>query len=120
MVEEFAMSRTARLQLEGALHDPVIEPLERLNSTHKTLYTRELPKTIENQTAGASFERHYSIHEISELWGLSQRTLRRIFEREPGVVELSNHRSRLKRTYVTRRIPESVLRRVHRKLQKPA
>lgn len=117
VIQEFAMSRTSRLQLESALHDTAIEPLERLNSKQKTLPTREL---LENQTASDTFEKHYSINEISQLWGLSQRTVRRIFEREPGVVELTNHRSRLKRTYVTRRIPESVLRRVHRKLQKPA
>lgn len=114
------MSRTSRLQLESALPETAIEPLEKLNSTQRALHSRESLKTIENQRAGDTFEKHYSINEISQLWGLSQRTVRRIFEREPGVVELTNHRSRLKRTYVTRRIPESVLRRVHRKLQKPA
>jgi hypothetical protein len=108
------------MQIESAFHDTAEEPLAKLNATQKTLHSRELFKTIENQTAGDTFEKHYSINEISQLWGLSQRTVRRIFEREPGVVELTNHRSRLKRTYVTRRIPESVLRRVHRKLQKPA
>lgn len=31
-------------------------------------------------------EKHYSIIEISKLWALSQKTVRRIFEREAGVI----------------------------------
>lgn len=114
------MSRTSRLQPDRASLVTSIEPLERVNSGPNRLGTRELPKTIEGHAASDSFEKHYSISEISQLWGLSQKTIRRIFEHEPGVVELANHGSRRKRIYVTRRIPESVLRRVHRKLQKPA
>jgi hypothetical protein len=114
------VSRTSRLQLEHVSLGSSIEPRERGNSGPNTLGTRELPNTIEDHTASDTFEKHYSINEISHLWGLSQKTVRRIFEHEPGVIELANHRSRRKRTYVTRRIPESVLRRVHRKLQKPA
>ena len=67
-----------------------------------------------------SKERHYSIDEISTLWGLSHKTIRRIFQNEPGVVELGTEESRSKRAYVTRRIPESVMRRVHRRLRKTA
>ena len=67
-----------------------------------------------------SKERHYSIDEISTLWGLSHKTIRRIFQNEPGVVELGTEESRSKRAYVTRRIPESVMRRVHRRLWKTA
>ena len=67
-----------------------------------------------------SKERHYSIDEISTLWGLSHKTIRRIFQNEPGVVELGTEESRSKRAYITRRIPESVMRRVHRRLRKTA
>ena len=74
----------------------------------------------ENERADVTYERHYSINEISRLWGLSQKTVRRIFQQEPGVVAIDHHKSRDKRAYVTRRVPESVLRRVHRNLQKPA
>ena len=74
----------------------------------------------ETNVTDGTFEKHYSINEISELWGLSQKTVRRIFDEEPGVVELDNRRSRHKRAYVTRKIPESVVKRVHRKLQKSA
>ncbi len=114
------MSRTSRSQAERALYETSMETGPRLDSGLSALKTRELPKTIENGTASDTFEKHYSINEISHLWGLSQKTVRRIFEQEPGVVEIDNQKSRHKRTYVTRRVPESVLRRVHRKLQKPA
>ena len=67
-----------------------------------------------------SKERHYSIDEISTLWGLSPKTIRRLFQNEPGVVELGTEESRSKRAYITRRIPESVMRRVHRRLRKTA
>lgn len=72
------------------------------------------------ETLDATFEKHYTVNEISKLWGLSEKTVRKIFEQEPGVVEIDNRTSRRKRNYVTRRIPESVLRRVHRKLQRTA
>ncbi len=67
-----------------------------------------------------SKEKHYSIDEISTLWGLSHKTIRRIFQNEPGVVEVGTEESRSKRAYITRRIPESVMRRVHRRLRKTA
>jgi AraC-like DNA-binding protein len=114
------MSRTSRSQAERALYETSMEPGQRLASGLGVLKTRELPKTMKHETASDTLEKHYSINEISHLWGLSQKTVRRIFEHEPGVIELANHKSRNKRTYVTRRIPESVLERVHRKLQKPA
>jgi transcriptional regulator GlxA family with amidase domain len=54
-------------------------------------------------------ERHYSVTEVAELWNLSRDSVRRIFRREPGVLVIG-HR------YLTLRIPESVLQRVHRRL----
>jgi len=117
---EFAISRTSRLRPEGALQETSIEPGERLDSVQGGLKIRELPNTLGNQSTSDTFEKHYSINEISQLWGLSQKTVRKIFEQEPGVIQVANHSSRFKRSYVTRRIPESVLRRVYRKLQKLA
>ena len=67
-----------------------------------------------------STEKHYSVSEVAKLWGLSEKAVRRIFEKEPGVIELRNEETRFKRAYVTRRIPESILKRVHRRLQKAA
>jgi len=63
-------------------------------------------------------EKHYSVIEISKLWALSQKTVRRIFEREPGVIHWGSEESRHKRGYRTLRVPETVLLRVHRKLRR--
>jgi len=62
-------------------------------------------------------EKHYSIIEVSKLWGLSQKTVRRIFENEPGVIVWGRPETRRKRGYRTIRVPESVLLRVHRRLR---
>ena len=62
-------------------------------------------------------EKHYSIIEISKLWALSQRTVRRMFENEPGVIAWGCPETRRKRGYRTMRVPESVLLRVHRRLR---
>lgn len=63
-------------------------------------------------------EKHYSVIEISKLWALSQKTVRRIFEKEPGVIQWGSEESRHKRGYRTLRIPATVLMRVHRKLRR--
>ena len=63
-------------------------------------------------------EKHYSVIEISKLWALSQKTVRRIFEREPGVIHWGSEESCHKRGYRTLRVPETVLLRVHRKLRR--
>jgi AraC-like DNA-binding protein len=68
--------------------------------------------------ASAAFERHYSVGELAQLWGLSERTIRRIFNSEPGVFRWESTETRFKRGYTTLRIPESVVQRVHRKLRK--
>jgi hypothetical protein len=67
---------------------------------------------------GLAGEKHYSVIEISKLWALSQKTVRRIFEREPGVIQWGATETRHKRGYRTLRVPETVLLRVHRKLQR--
>jgi hypothetical protein len=63
-------------------------------------------------------EKHYSIIEIAELWALSEKTVRKIFEREPGVIHWSTEEKVHKRGYRTLRVPEAVLHRVHRKLRR--
>ena len=63
-------------------------------------------------------EKHYSIIEIAELWALSEKTVRKIFEREPGVIHWSTEERLHKRGYRTLRVPETVLHRVHRKLRR--
>lgn len=65
----------------------------------------------------ASMERHFSVAQVAERWGLSQDTVRRMFEREPGVIVIEPLRGRYsRRRYRTFRIPASVVERVHRRL----
>ena len=63
-----------------------------------------------------AFERHFSVNQVAELWGLSSDAIRRIFRGEPDVVEIQRNQRDTKRRYATLRIPESVVERVHRKL----
>jgi hypothetical protein len=65
-------------------------------------------------SASRVFERHYEVDEIAKMWHLSRDTIRRIFFSEPGVLKVVRPGTRYKRSHVTLRIPESVLRRVHR------
>ena len=60
------------------------------------------------------FERHFVPQELAELWALDERTIRRIFQDEPGVLKFgkSNRRDG-KREYISLRIPASVAERVH-------
>jgi hypothetical protein len=62
-------------------------------------------------------EKHYSVPEIAEMWGLSRAAVRRIFQNEPGVLTLGEPRPKFgrRRGKVTLRIPQSVLERVHRR-----
>ena len=61
-------------------------------------------------------ERHYTVAEIAALWNLSPDAVRKMFEHEPGVLVLGDPASSHKRRYTTLRIPESVGRRVYRRL----
>lgn len=63
-----------------------------------------------------ALERHYSPDELAAIWSLSADTVRRIFEREPGVLVIEQTKSMAKRRYRTIRIPESVALRVHRRM----
>ena len=63
---------------------------------------------------GVFAERHFTVLEISQLWNLSEDTVRRLFRHEPGVLVLGEANTRRKRRYVTLRIPQSGLERVHR------
>jgi hypothetical protein len=63
-------------------------------------------------------EKHYSVIEIAKLWALSEKTVRKIFEREPGVIQWSTQERLHKRGYRTLRVPETILHRVHRKLRR--
>lgn len=63
-----------------------------------------------------AFEKHYSVQQIAKLWGLSDDTIRRIFQNEVGVVKIGSSETRFKRKRIQLSIPESVLQRVYKKL----
>lgn len=69
---------------------------------------------------GVSLERHFSPDQIGEMWGLSTDSVRRIFEREPGVLIIERDPSHKARRYRTLRIPQSVAERVHRRMANPS
>jgi hypothetical protein len=68
----------------------------------------------------SALERHYSIGEIAALWNLSEDTTRALFRDEPDVVRIGTPLKRRKRAYITLRIPESIVQKVHEKLRRPA
>jgi hypothetical protein len=62
-------------------------------------------------------EKHFSVAEISLMWGFGKDLVRRTFQHEPGVIAIKRPAiSRRKRPYTTIRVPESVLRRVYARL----
>jgi AraC-like DNA-binding protein len=40
----------------------------------------------------SAFEKHYTVQELAEKWGMSESTIRRLFEDERGVLKLGNQR----------------------------
>ncbi len=70
--------------------------------------------TVMSIAAPSAVERHFTPKEIAALWGIHEVSVRRLFIDEPGVLKLGNLSKRSKRSYVTLRIPESVLDHVSR------
>jgi hypothetical protein len=65
-------------------------------------------------------EHHFSVGELGALWSLSPDAIRRLFRDEPGVLVVSQPKTkRLQRKYTTLRIPESVVKRVHTRMTTP-
>jgi hypothetical protein len=62
-----------------------------------------------------AFEKHYRLKDLAALWGLSRKTVTRIFAGQAGVVRVANDVTS-KRKYVTLSIPESVASCVHERL----
>ncbi len=70
---------------------------------------------------GTAFEHHFTPRELAELWKLDESTVRRIFVDEPGVLIYGKEKRRDgRRDYVTLRIPESVVQRVHEQRKRRA
>lgn len=74
------------------------------------------PKLAAVPQASRLFERHFSTCELAELWSLSEDTIRRMFENEPGVMIFENAERSSSRRRRTLRIPQSVAERVYSRL----
>lgn len=66
--------------------------------------------------ASLALEQHYSPAELAARWAVSQKLLRSLFAKEPGVLRVDRPEKRHKRGYCSMRIPESVAIKVHREL----
>jgi hypothetical protein len=66
-----------------------------------------------------SEEKQFSVQQIAESWNLSENAVRGLFRDGPGVVRFMQPARRGTRHYVTLRIPQSVMDRVHRRMVKP-
>lgn len=64
-----------------------------------------------------SVERHFTIVEIAQFWGLSKDTVRAVFQNRPDVLRIGRPSStKNKRHYVSLRVPESVVIKAHQQL----
>lgn len=61
-------------------------------------------------------EKHFSIIELANLWGLAPDTIRPLFINRQGVLKIVRPESRRKRVYTTLRIPASVADKVYAEL----
>ena len=87
-------------------------------ANHSTLSEMSHQRSTESiESAQISVEKHYSVSELATIWKLSENTIRRMFEHEPGVIRWGAGEGRFKRRYITLRIPETVVLRVHRQLR---
>lgn len=76
-------------------------------------FERKLPQRETLQSI--ALERHYTVPEIADLWGMSEKSVRRLFAEESGVLRWGTPETVQKRGYCNLRIPESVLIRVHQR-----
>lgn len=67
-------------------------------------------ESIGVRTTPVAFERHYTVAEVAEKWGLSRTTIIQAIRNEPGVIAVGTKKLR-------RSIPESVAVRVHERLE---
>jgi hypothetical protein len=64
----------------------------------------------------SALEKHYTAKEVAKLWNLSEDTIRELFRETPGVLKIGQPARRFKRTYVSVRIPESIVQKRHAEL----
>ena len=61
----------------------------------------------------ATFEKHYRIGELAEMWGLGRETVRKLVKDDPGVIKIRMGR---KHAHTVYSVPESAARRIHTRL----
>lgn len=86
---------------------------EKTNSS--TTGTSQEGTVRERKMGSVALEKHYRVGELAGLWGLSAKTVTRIFAEEADVIRVANNGTG-KRKYATLSIPESVALRVHERL----
>jgi MarR-like DNA-binding transcriptional regulator SgrR of sgrS sRNA len=64
----------------------------------------------------SGLEKHYTAAEVAELWAISEDTVRNLFRDTHGVLKITRPARRGKRSYLSIRIPESVLLKRHNEL----
>jgi hypothetical protein len=64
-------------------------------------------------TQRTTFERHYRIGELCDLWGIGRETIRKLLLNEPGVVKIKLGR---RKSHTTYSVPASVAERLHTRL----
>lgn len=60
-----------------------------------------------------TFEKHYRVGELAELWGLGRETVRRLVKDDPGVIKI---RMGPKKSHTVYSVPESAAHRIHTRL----
>jgi hypothetical protein len=60
-----------------------------------------------------SFEKHYRVGELAQIWGLGRETVRKLVKDDPGVLKI---RFGQKKAHTTYSVPESAARRIHNRL----
>lgn len=76
-----------------------------------------IDRKMATATQETTFERHFSVEELAQIWNMSEDFVRRLFLHELGVVVFYRQQPG-RRVYRTLRIPESVALRVHRRMRK--
>jgi hypothetical protein len=60
-----------------------------------------------------TFEKHYRIGELAELWGLGRETVRKLVKDDPGVIKVKMGR---KKAHTVYSVPASAAERIHTRL----
>jgi hypothetical protein len=60
-----------------------------------------------------TFEKHYRVGDLAQMWGLGRETVRKLIKDDPGVIKIRMGR---KKAHTIYSIPESAANRIHNRL----